>query len=625
MKLVAQTCDARGALGLEFLRELSDAELAALDEAEHLLRALTTASPYQRAVDARREMGAAFAGLLSDATESQDLRMERAENALRRVFEALTAAPAELEKLKREGEPPSDGVDGEPLLWGERAWVLLRELRGEHKLRLAVGTGEIVVVRDGGKVRIELLVDLLLQDLTVLMAEVLVHASDAVDSASRVVLALEKEVLFGQGALSDVPEMDGEGRFGGKLMLRELPRELVNTAQAATRQARDVLRTTATTGREASAGVSEAGATDAPVADRCTVDAALPPGSDPLQNAAQATVATGHDEPLVPAEAGQEQTGQASLGEDLHPPVDLQDVVQHLVGGMLAVERAYGERPRLDEMWLAVEEDRAAFSSLLRQLALSLQRTVELGERSGAPEIRLNVPPTDDDLLALDASPSGQVRLRQAMLAEVLATQALLEGLEDSQRLVSATIGPGGVVTTAAFDPGGPDRLRGLLLQSGRVARHRQAAVGAVSSGQASANAASSARAVEDPDAGAENEWLHEAATQCAGRGLHEAALLYLSALAARSSSVPALPQQVWSTAATALSNVASGRTEDAAAVAATLVAVLLPSLADRKDVGRGATPAAHAAGGQVNGDEGVRGGSADSGLADGAPNRTSE
>jgi hypothetical protein len=143
-------------------------------------------------------------------------------------------------------------------------------------------------------------------------------------------------------------------------------------------------------------------------------------------------------------------------------------VAQHLAETLTAVEEAYGQLPRIEEMFDAVEQDSGVYGSLLRQVGLSVRRTGEALAAAGIQPLRVNFPPTSEDIAALTLDdPSPQVRLRQQMLAELLVGEGALAELELLRQPTEVRIGPGGVVASARFDPaaagGTLDEIRELL------------------------------------------------------------------------------------------------------------------------------------------------------------------
>ena len=88
--LVARINDGERSRTIEIIRSLSETELSSLDEARRILTSLTSASPYQRAVDAHAAAVEAFEGLRADTTEHEAARQERALQALQQAVAAMT-------------------------------------------------------------------------------------------------------------------------------------------------------------------------------------------------------------------------------------------------------------------------------------------------------------------------------------------------------------------------------------------------------------------------------------------------------------------------------------------------------------------------------------------------------
>lgn len=377
-----------------------------------------------------------------------------------------------------------------------------------------------------------------MQGLAVITAEVFVATADKIGAVSRVVRGLEAEVLFGRAALAAFPI--GEA---GELQLRELPVDLVAVAQGTLRRARALLTVaddtaqpqTAQDNTEGSVPNVEGAARESPVVAGETT----PPAGAP-------------DQAPKPANA-------------VHPPVDLYRVAQHLAETLTAVEKAYGEVPPIEEIFDAVEQDSGAYGSLLRQVGMALQRTEEALAAAEVQPVRVNMPPTSDDIAGLTLEdPSPQMRLRQQLTAELLVVEGAAEQLQSLRNPAELRLGPGGVVLSARFDPAAPGRVRGWMLQVARMAEH-SAEVAATTAGVAAR-----------PDSAAEENWLSRAAAICLDQGLHEAALLYLVTLTAASASgreeaeaADAAPREL---AAETLRRFATGDTYNASAVAISLV-----------------------------------------------------
>jgi hypothetical protein len=554
--LVARINDGEGSLTIERVRSLPETELSSLDEAQRILASLTSASPYQRAVDAHAIAVEAFEGLRADTTEHEAARQERALQALQRAVAAMTSVPDELARLASDVTGTDGDVAGvasavERLRSGAE-WQTLREVAEDRAARLmwadAGGGPEVLAVNGESRLRIQLLLAVVMQGLAVITAEVLVASTDAIAAASRVVRGLEAEVLFGRATLAGFPIGDAT-EHAGKMQFRELPVDVMAAAQGALRRARVLL----------------AAAGDPPQPETGQGDMA-----DPARDGGAATkapTATGDESehpagaaapPAAPGEA-------ADTASATRPPVDLYRVAQHLAETLTAVEEAYGELPRMEEMFDAVERDSDAYGSLFRQVGLSVRRMGEALTAAGIQPVRVNLPPTSDDIAALTLDdPSPQVRLRQQMLAELLVGEAALAELESLRQPTEVRIGPGGVVASARFDPAAPGRVRGWMLQTGRMAEHSAEAAAAATGADA------------HPDGDAEQDWLARAAVTCLAHGLHEAALLYLAALTAASASggeeaeAPDAPTRELAEAT--LSRFAAGDTRNASAVAISLI-----------------------------------------------------
>lgn len=331
------------------------------------------------------------------------------------------------------------------------------------------------------------------------------------------------------------------------MQFRTLPVDAVAAAQGTLRRARDLL----------AAAVAH---TQPQIAQGETA------GSAPNAGAAarESTSATDETERPGGAAAAHDEAA-ANTPSPVHPPVDLYRVAQHLAETLTAVEEAYGQVPRIEEMFDAARRDSGTYGSLLRQIGLSLQRTQEALEGAGVQAVRVNFPPTGDDIAGLtldDLSP--QVRLRQQMIAELLVVQGAIEQLESLQHPAELQLGPGGVVASSRFDAAAPARVRGWMLQAARMAEH-SAEVAAVATG-----------ADARPDGSTEQNWLAGAAAVCLAHGLHEAALLYLAAFVASSASsgeeaeVPDARSREF--VAATLRQFAAGDTHNASAVAISLV-----------------------------------------------------
>ncbi len=527
--LVARINDAEQSSTIEIVRSLSETELSSLDEAQRILTSLTSASPYQRAVDGHAAAVEAFEGLRADTTEYEAVRQERALEALQRAVTAMTSAPDELARLASD----VTGTDGDVAAVASAVerlrsgveWQTLREVAEDRELLAVV-----------------------MQGLAVITAEVLVASADAIVAASRVVRGLEAEVLFGLATLAAFPIGDAT-EHDDKMHFRELPVDVMAAAQGALRRARIFL---------AAAGdppqpETEEGDMASPARDAGAAAKAPTATGDAAEHPADASVS-----PAAPGEA-------ADTAGAARPPVDLYRVAQHLAETLTAVEEAYGELPRMEEMFDAVERDSGAYGSLLRQVGLSVRRTGEALTAAGIQPVRVNLPPTSEDIAALTLDdPSPQVRLRQQMLAELLVGEGALAELELLRQPTEVRIGPGGVVASARFDPAAPGRVRGWMLQTGRMAEHSAEAAAAATGADA------------HPDGDAEQDWLARAAATCLAHGLHEAALLYLAALAAASASgggeaeVPDAPTR--GLAEATLRRFTAGDTRNASAVAISLI-----------------------------------------------------
>jgi len=575
---VARIDDGSSALGIEVVRNLSASEVSSLGEAQRILTSLTSKSPYQTAVDAHATVTGAFEDLRAETTESEAARQERAWQALQLAVAAMTAASAELSLLASE----VTGTDGEVAAVASAAerlrataeWQSLQEAVATRapQFRWAdegVGPEVLLSVDNGSWVHVQLLLDAVMQGLAVITAEVFMAAANEITAASWVIRGLEAEVLFGRAALAAFPV--GEADVGdGKIQFRDLPVDVMAAAQSTLRRARALL-------------AAAADSTQPQTAQRD------PASSTPNAGAAarESTASASETEWPAGADAGPDEAANSTV----HPPVDLYHVAQHLAETLSAVEEAYGELPRIEEMFDAVEQDSATYGSLLRQVGLSLQRTKEALAAAGAQPARVNLPPTNDDIAALtldDLSP--QVRLRQQISAELLVVQGAVDQLESLRQPTELQLGPGGLIVSARFDPAAPARVRGWMLQAARMAEH-SAEVGAAATG-----------ADARPDGSAEESWLAGAAAICLADGLHEAALLYLAALAAASASggddaekAPTVSRR--ELAAETVRRFAAGDTRNASAVAVLLVHAMWQAIEATTPVAAGEVTAGAAPG----------------------------
>ncbi len=438
--LVARINDAEQSSTIEIVRSLSETELSSLDEAQRILTSLTSASPYQRAVDGHAAAVEAFEGLRADTTEYEAVRQERALEALQRAVTAMTSAPDELARLASD----VTGTDGDVAAVASAVerlrsgveWQTLREVAEDRDARLmwtdAGGGPEVLAVNGGSRLRIQLLLAVVMQGLAVITAEVLVASADAIVAASRVVRGLEAEVLFGLATLAAFPIGDAT-EHDDKMHFRELPVDVMAAAQGALRRARIFL---------AAAGdppqpETEEGDMASPARDAGAAAKAPTATGDAAEHPADASVS-----PAAPGEA-------ADTAGAARPPVDLYRVAQHLAETLTAVEEAYGELPRMEEMFDAVERDSGAYGSLLRQVGLSVRRTGEALTAAGIQPVRVNLPPTSEDIAALTLDdPSPQVRLRQQMLAELLVGEGALAELELLRACAGGCCRPGGWPST---------------------------------------------------------------------------------------------------------------------------------------------------------------------------------
>ena len=362
-KLVARINDGERSRTIEIIRSLSETELSSLDEARRILTSLTSASPYQRAVDAHVAAVEAFEGLRADTTEHEAARQERALQALQQAVAAMTSAPDELARLASD----FTGMDGDVAGVASAAerlrsgveWQTLREVAEDRAARLmwadAGGGPEVLAVNGGSRLRIQLLLAVVIQGLAVITAEVLVASADAIAAASRVVRGLEAEVLFGRAALAAFPIGDATER-DGKMQFRDLPVDVMAAAQGALRRARVLL----------------AGAGD-PLQPETVEGDMAGPARDAGAAAKAPTAAAGGGRASRRCFRAARRGGEAAdTTGATRPPVDLYRVAQHLAETLTAVEEAYGQLPPIEELFDAVERDSGAYGSLLRQVGMAL-------------------------------------------------------------------------------------------------------------------------------------------------------------------------------------------------------------------------------------------------------------
>jgi hypothetical protein len=571
----------RPALTVEAVRSLSAQEVSSLDEAEHVLESLTSGSPYQAAANTYSAAIEAFEGLRADMTESQAARDERAWRALQLVVAAIAAAPTEMSRVASEimgGEAEVSALTyAVEHVQAGAEWQTLRDAAVVRPSQFVWGdtpAGPEVLLVDNARavVPIQALLNAAMQGLAVITAHLLVTAADKIMVASRVVRGFEAEVLFGRAVLTALPaEETGEGSRQNGIKFRELRVDLMVTAQGALRRSRTLLAA-ADNAEQAQAAQGDVGdsvpnheesAAESPItgegaalsADASTV--AEPPIAEESQPSFEATVAA------VEAE---------NTSKVPRPPVDLYRVAQHLAETLTAVEKSYGQVPRIDEVFDAINHDSGSYGSFLRQVGIALIQAQEALEAAGFQPVRVNLPPADDDIAALaldDLTP--QVRLRQQLTAELLVVEGATGQLQSLQNPTELRLGPGGIVSSVRFDPVAPSRVRGWMLQLARMAEHSAEV------------AASVADAGAHFDVSAEKHWLGRAAAVCFDHGLHEAALLYLAAFAATPASGSAeagespdpVPRELIEET---VRRFAAGDTRNASAVAILLVRALWPT-----------------------------------------------
>jgi hypothetical protein len=572
----------RPALTFEAVRSLSAREVSSLDEAEHVLGSLTSGSPYQTAANAYSAAIEAFEGLRADTTESQAAREERAWRALQLAVAAVAAAPTEMSLLATEvmgAEVEVSAVTS--VVQNVQAgaeWQTLQDAVAVRPSQLVWGdtpAGPEVLLVDNARAMlpIQALLNSAMQGLAVITAHLLVAAAEEIMAASRVVRGFEAEVLFGRAVLTAIPPGEtGEGSGQSDIQFRELRVDLMATAQGALRRSRALI---AASDNTAQAQTAQGNVRES-VPNHEESVAEPPITREEGELSANASTAA---EPLV-VEEGAEPSSEAAataveaanLSKVTRPPVDLYRVAQHIAETLTAVEKSYGQVPKIEEMFDAVNQDSSSYESLLRQVGIALQQAQEALEAAGFQPVRVNLPPTDEDTaaLALD-NLTPQVRLRQQLTAELLILEGATGQLQSLQNPSELRLGPGGVVSSMRFDPVAPSRVRGWMLQLARMAEH---------SAEVTASVAGTGA---DFDASAEKHWLGRAAAVCFDHGLHEAALLYLAAFAATQASGSAGAGESPDPRARELieetvRRFAAGDTRNASAVAISLVRTLWPT-----------------------------------------------
>jgi len=501
------------AAGYERVRTLPPTELAGISAAGELLSRLTVTSPHHRLVDRYQVLDHALREVLEPGTEALEARLLRASAALRSWARHAAELPASFAAafghLLREGattasEEWRDGVARE----------LCSALAGAGSIHPG-GGGPLVAMAPpapaGGPARRRRRAAGLGTSERI-HCHVLVDAEPELHDASRLLRALESEVLLGEPLLMRMS--------GTKLQLQELHADARTTAEGAVRVAKRVLAAQAS--EAVAEGPVQPAAHAGGEAEASSMDGEW--RSEPDSSAAGSVEATRAGEPEVEtevpaAEAAAEAATESAESEEgarpgvqppMLPPVDITAVAAVLAESVSELERVWSDAVAPDKALGAANRDEHRFGSVAAALLRQSEEANRRARDDGTSAIP-NFPLSDDELAALDPQQPTAPGSHMHLVPPLYVLQAFLHELKAISQPRELTFGIGGVVTHLAFDPGAVGRLKAQAVLLARCAEASEA-------GESDDTTAA---------AGADAAWLRAAAVRAFAAGLPEAVVLY--------------------------------------------------------------------------------------------------
>src|SRR5262245_30905399 len=174
---------------IEEIRKLSDAEIDALNDAHRTLASLTTASPYQKVLNACIIASRALESFGDKSTEAEEARGNRALEALRLSVAEMNSALDAIPRLTQltETNPPNLRLkSATERLRSSAEWQLLSTSATDPETRLckAPEPGQTLVLltlSDGSSIIVQKLLEAILQRFAVITAELLVVSADRIN------------------------------------------------------------------------------------------------------------------------------------------------------------------------------------------------------------------------------------------------------------------------------------------------------------------------------------------------------------------------------------------------------------------------------------------------------------
>jgi len=595
------------AAGYERVRTLPPTELAEISAAGELLSRLTVTSPHQRLVDRYQVLDHALREVLEPGTEALEARLLRASAALRSWARHAAELPASVAVAF--GHQLREGATTAFEEWRDG---LARELCSALAEAGSIHPGDggpLVAMSPpapaGGQARavdVEQLIATVLGTSERIHCQVLIEAEPELHEASRLLRALESEVLLGEPLLMRMS--------GNKLQLQELHADARTTAEAAVRVAKRVLA-------QASAAVAEGPVQPADhaggEAEASSMDREW--GSEPDSSAAGSAGATRAGEPEVetevPAaeaatepeavvaavEAGGPTAGPATESAEseegarpgvqppMLPPVDITAVAVVLAESVSELERVWSDAVAPDKALGAANRDEHRFGSVAAAFLRQLEEANRRARDDGTSTIP-NFPLSDDELAALDPQQPTAPGSRMLLVPPLYVLQAFLHELKAICQPRELTFGIGGVVTHLAFDPGAVGRLKAQAVLLARCAEASEAGEAGESDGTTAAAAADAA-------------WLRAAAVRAFAAGLPEAVVLYAHLVMVAGGDLSGLE----SVAANLCAHLAAGGTAQEALPVTIPLAHHLAAILDDSDPQQGRDQDASAGGAAGEGD----------------------